>query len=46
MDASLPACKFYESKGYKAVRHEEVKCEKETVLVYDVMEKMVAGIYN
>ena len=32
--------------GYKAVRHEEVKCEKETVLVYDVMEKMVAGIYN
>ena len=46
LDASLPACKFYESKGYKAVRHEEVKCEKETVLVYDVMEKMVAGIYN
>lgn len=46
LDASLPACKFYENKGYKTVRHEELKCEGETVLVYDVMEKMLAGIYN
>lgn len=39
LDASLPACKFYEGNGYKTVRHEEYKCDNEAVLVYDVMEK-------
>ncbi len=41
LDASLPACRFYESKGYRTVRHEEYKCKKGAVLVYDIMEKQV-----
>ena len=41
LDASLPACRFYESKGYRTVRHEEAKCEGNVVLVYDVMEKLL-----
>lgn len=39
LDASLPACKFYESKGYKTIKHEELPCGNEIVLVYDIMEK-------
>lgn len=41
LDASLPACRFYESKGYRTVKHEEAKCEGNVVLVYDVMEKLL-----
>ena len=41
LDASLPACKFYEGNGYKTVRHEEWKCDNEMILVYDVMEKQL-----
>lgn len=41
LDSSLPACRFYESHGYKTVRHEEWKCENEVVLVYDIMEKQL-----
>lgn len=41
LDASLPACRFYESRGYRTVRHEEAKCEGNVVLVYDVMEKLL-----
>lgn len=38
LDASLPACKFYENRGYKTVRHEELLCDT-AVLVYAIMEK-------
>lgn len=41
LDASLPACKFYEGNGYKTVRHEEWKCDNEMILVYDIMEKQL-----
>lgn len=37
----IGACVCYESKGYRTVKHEEVKCERDVVLVYDVMEKML-----
>lgn len=39
LDASLSACKFYERNGYKTVKHEELRCDNEMLLVYDVMEK-------
>ncbi len=38
LDASLPACKFYENRGYKTVKHEELLCGT-AVLVYAIMEK-------
>ncbi len=39
LDASLPACQFYEGRGYVTVRHETWDCEKGAVLVYGIMEK-------
>ena len=39
LDASLPACQFYEKRGYVTVRHETWKCENDVVLVYGIMEK-------
>lgn len=39
LDASLPACRFYEKSGYQTIRHEEWACNNGAVLVYDVMEK-------
>lgn|GEM_PF-69115 len=42
LDASLPACIFYEKLGYKSVRHESYVLEKGAVLVYDIMEKQLA----
>lgn len=39
LDASLPACQFYERRGYVTVRHETWNCENDVVLVYGIMEK-------
>lgn len=39
LDASLPACQFYERRGYVTVRHETWECENDVVLVYGIMEK-------
>lgn len=39
LDASLPASRLYEHRGYKTLRHEEHKLENDVVLVYEVMEK-------
>lgn len=41
LDASLPACHFYENQGYKTVRHEKYNVENGIVLVYEIMEKTV-----
>lgn len=41
LDASLPACIFYEKLGYKSVRHERFELENGAVLVYDIMEKLL-----
>lgn len=43
LDASLPACQFYERRGYVTLRHETVDCENDVVLVYGMMEKRLAG---
>lgn len=41
LDASLPACRMYEKRGYHTIRHEQKHVFGEAVLVYDVMEKKV-----
>ena len=39
IDASLAACKIYENRNYKTVRHEVVNCSDGYILAYEVMEK-------
>ena len=39
LDASLPACQFYEHLGYRTQYHDSWKCENGVVLVYDIMTK-------
>lgn len=39
VDASLAACKMYENRDYKTVRHEVVDCGNGAILAYEVMEK-------
>ena len=41
LDASLPACQFYEHLGYRTHHHDSLKCENGVVLVYDVMTKKI-----
>ena len=41
LDASLPAAHFYESRGYKTVRHGKTEVENNAILVYEVMEKQM-----
>ena len=40
LDASLPACAFYEHPGDLTDHHERYECENGAVLVYDIMKKM------
>ena len=39
LDASLPACHFYEKRGYQTIRHDRWDVENGVVLVYEIMEK-------
>ncbi len=39
LDASLPACRMYERRGYRTLRHDQWVMEGGTVLVYEIMEK-------
>lgn len=39
LDASLPACHLYETRGYKTIKHGKHLVENDVVLVYEVMEK-------
>lgn len=39
LDASLPACEFYERRGYRTAGHERIALEGGAVLVYERMEK-------
>ena len=41
LDASLPAAHFYESRGYKTVRHGKTEVENNAILVYEMMEKQM-----
>lgn len=39
LDASLPASRLYEHRGYQTIRHEQWKVENGVILVYEIMEK-------
>jgi GNAT superfamily N-acetyltransferase len=39
LDASLPASRLYEKRGYKTVKHENLVVKNGVVLVYEVMKK-------
>lgn len=39
LDASLPAGRFYDQRGYRTVRHELYPLKDGVVLAYEVMEK-------
>lgn len=39
LDASLPAVRFYEDRGYKTVGHGIYELENDVKLVYEIMEK-------
>lgn len=41
LDASLPACRVYEKRGYHTIRHDQINLMNDVILVYDVMEKQV-----
>lgn len=43
LDASLPACQFYERRGYVTRRHETWACENGVMLVWGIMEKILTG---
>lgn len=39
LDASLPACIFYENRGYKTVKHIKYNLGSGAFMVYEIMEK-------
>lgn len=39
LDASLPASKLYEHRGYRTISHEKLEVKNNAVLVYEVMSK-------
>lgn len=39
LDASLPASRFYEKRGYVTQSHEKYPVENDVVLVYEIMQK-------
>ena len=43
LDASLPASHLYEKRGYKTIKHERHNVANGVVLVYEIMEKRLAG---
>lgn len=44
LDASLPACRVYEKRGYVTLKHERHPVENKAVLVYEIMQKQLAGV--
>lgn len=41
LDASLPATKFYEHRGYKTIKHGTEHTDDGDILVYEIMEKQL-----
>lgn len=39
LDASLPASRLYEKRGYQTVKHEKWEVENGKILIYEVMVK-------
>lgn len=43
LDASLPASRLYEHRGYHTIKHEKWTVENDVILVYEIMEKSLPG---
>lgn len=41
LDSSLPACRLYEKRGYRTIKHEWWPVANGVILVYEVMEKVL-----
>lgn len=39
LDASLPACVFYENRGYKTVKHIKYEIGDGKFMIYEIMKK-------
>ena len=39
LDASLPACIFYENRGFKTVKHIKYDIGNGTFMIYEIMRK-------
>ncbi len=39
LDASLPACIFYENRGFKTVKHIKYDIGNSAFMIYEIMEK-------
>ena len=39
LDASLPACIWYEHRGYRTIEHKRWDVKNGAVLIYEIMEK-------
>lgn len=39
LDASLPACVFYENRGYKTVKHIKYNIGDGKFMIYEIMRK-------
>lgn len=46
LDASLPASRLYEKRGYQTVKHERWNVENGVILVYEVMEKSLPNLFR
>ena len=44
LDASLPASRLYEKRGYKTLKHEKYMVKNGAVLIYEVMEKKLHSV--
>lgn len=43
LDASLPACIFYENRGYHTVKHVKYQIEEGIFMIYEIMKKRKAS---
>lgn len=41
LDASLPACIFYENRGYKTVKHIKYDIGDGAFMIYEIMRKHI-----
>lgn len=39
LDASLPACIFYENRGFKTVKHIKYDIGNDAFMIYEIMRK-------
>ncbi len=46
LDVSLPACIFYENRGFKTVKHVKYDIGDGAFMIYEIMRKEKNGLHN